>query len=122
MLASKIDGKPFDQAVRIWREEITKSSINAATQISQSLLKEKTMKQRIEANPNDADAKAYFEKKKNKQLVDEQYHQTVQEYPERYDEGRLSYLIPSTSTCLILFFPLQSIHFFLMEFTVWVVF
>jgi hypothetical protein len=86
MLASKLEGKDFDRAVVIWREEMVKGSIGAATAISQSILKENEMKKRIAQNPNDAEAASYFQRKKNKQLVDEQYHQTIQEYPERYDQ------------------------------------
>ena len=82
------------------------------------------MQQRIEANPDDADAKAYFEKKKNKQLVDEQYHQTVQEYPERYDEARFSYLILAIFAFLNFLFilDLSIFGFGSIEFSVWGVF
>lgn len=103
MLAAKLDGQPFDRAVVIWRDEMVKGSIGAAAAISQSILKENTMKERIERDPNDAEAKAYFERKKNKQLVDEQYHQTIQEYPESLGRVLMLYI-----NCSINNHPLQA--------------
>ena len=82
VLASKLLNQPYDKAVQIWREEMVKSSVEGATQMSQLFHKEKNMKERLQRNPDDVEAKAYFQAKESKQLVNEQYMQAMQEYPE----------------------------------------
>jgi hypothetical protein len=82
VLASKLLNQPYEKAVQVWREEMVKGSIEGAAQMSQTFHKEKNMKERLQRNPNDEEAKLYFEAKKSKELVNEQYMQAMQEYPE----------------------------------------
>jgi DNA damage-inducible protein 1 len=92
MLAMKLQNQPYEQAVQIWRDELVKGSIQGATAISDAYHKEKTMQARIQANPNDAEAKLYFEQKQNRQLVQEQYRHCMDEYPESLGRVLMLYI------------------------------
>lgn len=67
-------------------------SIRSATARSQTFHKEKAFRQRLEQNPNDAEAKAYFEQKDSQMLVNEQYQQAMQEYPESMGRVLMLYI------------------------------
>lgn len=82
VLARKLENQQFERAVEIWRDEMVRGSIGTANAITQSFHKEKDYTERLKRDPNDTAAKEYFEQKGRKKLVDEQYRQAMQEYPE----------------------------------------
>jgi hypothetical protein len=81
-LAEKLKGQPLDKAVHIWREEMVKGGIQQALQASQKFHREKTMNEKLNQNPNDTEAMAYFTDKERQKKVDAQYTQMKEEYPE----------------------------------------
>jgi hypothetical protein len=81
-LAEKLKGQTIDKAVQIWREEMVKGGIQQAMQASKKFHHENTMKDRLDQNPNDTEAVAYFGKQERQKLVDMQYQQMKEEYPE----------------------------------------
>jgi len=97
MLARKLENQPYEQAVKIWREDRVKGSISSATAISQAVLKERDFTKRLQQNSGDKEAKEYFETKTRKEAVQQQYQQAMQEYPESmgrvlmlYVEGKIN--------------------------------
>jgi hypothetical protein len=81
-LAEKLKGQPLDKAVQIWRGEMVKGGIQQAMQASTKFHQENTMKEKLNQNPNDTEAKAYFGNQERQKLVDTQYRQMKEEYPE----------------------------------------
>mmetsp|Transcript_41753 Transcript_41753/g.100540 ORF Transcript_41753/g.100540 Transcript_41753/m.100540 type:complete len:246 (+) Transcript_41753:2484-3221(+) len=71
---------------------MVKGSIKSSFAISQTLNKEKEFTNRLRENPNDTEAKEYFDKKKKEQTVDEQYRQVMQEYPESMGRVLMLYI------------------------------
>ena len=92
ILASKLQNQPYEQAVKIWREDRVKGSISSAAAISQAMHKERDFTRRLQQNPNDAQAKEYFETKKRKEKVNQQYQQAMQEYPESMGRVLMLYI------------------------------
>ena len=92
MLAQKIKGLSYDEAVKVWREYMVKGSIKNSFAISQSLNKEKEFTRRLRENPNDVEAKEYFDRQNKKRTVDEQYRQVMQEYPESMGRVLMLYI------------------------------
>ncbi|KAG7341431.1 aspartyl protease [Nitzschia inconspicua] len=92
MLAAKLQNKSYEDAVQIWRDELVKGSIQGAAAVSEAYHKEKNMLQRIQANPDDKEAKLYFEQKQNRQLVNEQYRHCMNEYPESMGRVLMLYI------------------------------
>ncbi len=92
ILASKLTNQPFAKAVQIWREELVKGSISGATALTQAFHKERDFTERLKRNPNDSEAKEFFESKKRRQLVDEQYRQAMEEYPETMGRVLMLYI------------------------------
>ena len=52
ILASKLQNQPYEQAVKIWREDRVKGSISSAAAISQAMHKERDFTRRLQQNPN----------------------------------------------------------------------
>jgi hypothetical protein len=92
VLAKKIQDQPYDKAVEIWRSDMVKNSLRGATAMSQIFHKEKDFKQRLQTNPNDIAAKEYFNHKDRQKLVNEQYRQAMQEYPESMGRVLMLYI------------------------------
>jgi hypothetical protein len=92
ILARKIQDQPYEMAVQIWREEMVRGSIGSATAITQHYHKEKEYTDRLKRDPNDKIAKEHFEMKERKKLVDEQYRQAMQEYPESMGRVLMLYI------------------------------
>lgn len=82
ILAQKLQNQPYEQAVQIWRNDRAKASIQTANSLAQNFHKERTFQKRLDENPNDVEAKAYFDTKRKRQLVHQQYIEAMQEYPE----------------------------------------
>jgi len=92
-LARQIKQAPtYEKAVEIWRKEMVTNSIRSAAKTTQTFHKEKEFRQRLQINPNDADAKEYFAKKDAQRLVNEQYMQAMQEYPESMGRVLMLYI------------------------------
>jgi DNA damage-inducible protein 1 len=92
-LAGQIQQAPsFEKAVEIWRKERVTNSIRSAAATSQTFHKERNFKQRLQQNPNDTEAKEYFAKKDAQGLVNEQYMQAMQEYPESMGRVLMLYI------------------------------
>ena len=92
VLAKKIQEQPYEKAVEIWRADMVKNSLRGATALSQVFHKEKDFKQRLQTNPNDSAAKEYFNQKDRQKLVNEQYRQAMQEYPESMGRVLMLYI------------------------------
>ena len=103
VLAQKLHGQSYENAVKIWRESIVKGSIQSSVEISQTLNKDRDFKLRLQQNPEDKEAKEYFEGKKNKKLVEQQYMQAMQEYPESMGRVLMLYIEAKING-----FPLQA--------------
>jgi DNA damage-inducible protein 1 len=82
IMASKLKDQPLETAVNIWREEKVKNGIKHAFAISQHYHKQQSYQKRLQANPDDTEAKEYFAKQKRLREVHEQYMQAMEEYPE----------------------------------------
>ena len=93
VLAKQIQqAKDYETAVEIWRKEMVSNSIRSAAASSQTFHKERNFRQRLQQNPNDAEAKEYFAKKESQLLVNEQYMQAMQEYPESMGRVLMLYI------------------------------
>lgn len=93
LLAQKIKQAPnHETAVEIWRKEMVSNSIRNAAATSQTFHKERAFRQRLQTNSNDAEAKEYFAKKDAQVLVNEQYMQAMQEYPESMGRVLMLYI------------------------------
>jgi hypothetical protein len=92
VLAKKLEHQPYEMAVELWREDVVKNSLRGATAVSQTYHKEKDFKQRLTQNPNDTAAKDYFERKDRQHLVNQQYQQAMQEYPESMGRVLMLYI------------------------------
>jgi len=71
---------------------MVKGSVQGAAIASRAFHKEQAFRQRLQQNPNDAEAKDYFERKDRQVLVDEQYRQAMQEYPESMGRVLMLYI------------------------------
>jgi DNA damage-inducible protein 1 len=81
-LAAKLKNTTLSQATAIWREECVRGGIRSAMRITTERSEELNMKRKLELDPNDTDAKAYFLKRESKSLIQQQYFQMQQEFPE----------------------------------------
>ena len=81
-LAQQLEGQPRDRAIAIWREQMVKGGIRQAMQQTQHYHLQETMRNRLQRNPNDTEAKEYFAKQERQTKVNEQYRQMMEEYPE----------------------------------------
>lgn len=81
-LAAKLRGKSLEEAAKVWREELVRGGIRRAVEATEQNKMEREMRLRIERNPADAEAKAYFDKKKHQTEIENQYREMMQEYPE----------------------------------------
>ena len=97
MLAEKLRGKSLEEGTKIWREEMVKGGIRRAVATTSKLQKETAMKQKLQANANDTEAKAYFEKKENEKLIQAQYHEMMQNYPESMGRVLMLYINASVN-------------------------
>lgn len=93
VLARKIQQAPsYETAVEIWRKDMVRNSIRSAAAKSQTFHKERVFRDRLQQNPNDTEAKEYFEQKDSQKLVNEQYLQAMQEYPESMGRVLMLYI------------------------------
>lgn len=92
LLAQKLIGQPLEKAVQIWREEMVKGGIQRAMHRTQNFHKEQEMKSRLDKNPDDTEAKEYFERKNAQKLIDEQHTQMMNEYPEAMGRVLMLYI------------------------------
>eukprot|EP00980_Cylindrotheca_fusiformis_P005587 scaffold1184_cov132-Cylindrotheca_fusiformis.AAC.8 len=92
VLAQKLRGLSYEQAVQTWRESVVKGSIQQSFAMSQKFHKEKEFTQRLKQDPNDIEAKEYFDKKKKLREVHEQYEQAMHEYPESMGKVLMLYV------------------------------
>mmetsp|Transcript_17532 Transcript_17532/g.40748 ORF Transcript_17532/g.40748 Transcript_17532/m.40748 type:complete len:415 (+) Transcript_17532:80-1324(+) len=82
-LASKLKAaKDLDAAAQVWREEMVKGGIRSAVATTEKRRKELTMRDRLQRDPDDKEAKEYFEREKHQKEINEQYTEMMQEYPE----------------------------------------
>jgi DNA damage-inducible protein 1 len=91
-LAARLKNKSLADATAIWREELVKGGIRTAIQRTELYHKDESFKQRLAVNPNDEEAKAYFETQKNQSEVMSQYYQVMNEYPESMGRVLMLYI------------------------------
>jgi hypothetical protein len=92
ILAEKMRNKSVDQAADIWRDAVTKGSIEAAFAHTERRQKEQTMRNRLLANPHDEEAHLFFEQTKNQTLIHEQYRNVMENYPESMGKILMLYI------------------------------
>ena len=92
VLASKLQNQTYEKAVEIWRNHMVRGSIQSANAITQSFHKEQQFQTRLQENPHDEEAKAYFDSKRKRQLVQQHYHQAMEEYPESMGKVLMLYI------------------------------
>ena len=85
-------GMDLKTATTMWRQEMVKGGIESALRATQKFHQETKMKERLQADPNDAEAKAYFAAKEKKRLIDEQYHHVLEQYPESMGRVLMLYI------------------------------
>ena len=92
-LAAKLRAAgPGEAGIKLWREETIRGGIAGAVRTTQAQSKERDMRQRLQSNPNDIEAKKYFGEKERKKNVNDQYHQMMEEYPESMGRVLMLYI------------------------------
>ena len=82
-LAQKLrEQSSLEDAVQVWTENLVKGGIESAMKQTTRFHQEQQMKDRLQKNPEDTEAKAYFDKQKKQSKIDQQYQQMMEEYPE----------------------------------------
>lgn len=81
-IATKLQSVSLDEAVQIWRETCVRGGISNAMKQTNAFHERQDMEKLLQANPDDAIAKAYFSKADAKKKVQEQYVEMMNEYPE----------------------------------------
>eukprot|EP00591_Stephanopyxis_turris_P007299 CAMPEP_0195525842 /NCGR_PEP_ID=MMETSP0794_2-20130614/26498_1 /TAXON_ID=515487 /ORGANISM="Stephanopyxis turris, Strain CCMP 815" /LENGTH=480 /DNA_ID=CAMNT_0040656389 /DNA_START=51 /DNA_END=1493 /DNA_ORIENTATION=+ len=98
-LASKIKSANGNTkaAAKIWREEMIKGSIGRAIAVTKDTSEEQEMKHRLHLNPMDEEANAYFGKKIQKENVERQYKEMMDQYPESMGKVLMLYINTSVN-------------------------
>lgn len=92
-LAASLQGEnDMAKAADLWRQNVVQGSIARALERSNEFHAEKRMRDRLTANPDDVEAKAYFSKQTNQQKIDEQYRHVMEEYPESLSKVLMLYV------------------------------
>lgn len=91
-LADRLRGKSELEATSIWREELTKGSIRGAMAQTERRLTEENMKKKLKDDPNDPEAKVYFQKQESKKLIEVQYRNVLENYPESMGKILMLYI------------------------------
>lgn len=81
-----------DEGVRVWQQYIVQGSIQKAMLQTQNYHRDREMRERLERNPNDEEATSYFRRQDNKKLVNQQYMQMMEEYPESLSKVLMLYI------------------------------
>jgi len=89
---SSSSGEPPEAAIKVWQQHMVQGSIQKAVAQTTQYHREREMRQRLERDPNDAEAKAYFRQHEMRQLVQEQFQQMMQEYPESLSKVLMLYV------------------------------
>jgi len=92
VLANKLQNQPYEKAVEIWRSHVVKGSIQNANAITQSFHQEQQFQSRLQQNPDDEEAKSFFDSKRKRPLVQQHYHQAMEEYPESMGNVLMLYI------------------------------
>jgi Aspartyl protease len=80
--AAKLQSKSLDEAVQIWRENCVRGGISQAMKQTNAFHERQDMEKRLQNDPNDEIAMAYFAKQDAKKKVQQQYLEMMNEYPE----------------------------------------
>jgi DNA damage-inducible protein 1 len=91
-LAARLTNKSLQEATSIWLEELVKGGIRSALQKTETYHKEASFTKRLEANPNDEEARAYFDSQKAQGEIMSQYYQVMNEYPESMGRVLMLYI------------------------------
>jgi len=94
-LAQKLNSakqQSLDECTKIWREELVKGGIRQAMDQTTKFHREAYLKTKLQQNPNDEEAKAYFAKQQHKQQIDQQYREMMNEYPESMGRVLMLYI------------------------------
>ncbi len=82
----------LEEAVRVWQQYVVQGSIQKALLQTQHYHRDRDMQERLQRNPHDAEAVAYFRQQDNKKLVQQQYLQMMEEYPESLSKVLMLYI------------------------------
>lgn len=85
-------GTPLAHATQIWRDHMIKGGIASALRMTNRFHEEKTMRERLAKNPDDAEATKYFADKEKKQKIAEQREQVYDAYPEAFTRVTMLYI------------------------------
>ena len=91
-LAAKLNKQSIMEATRIWRDECVKGGIRAAMKVTEQRHKDKAMKLKRDLHPDDEEAKSYFLKQESMALIQQQYFQMQQEFPESLGRVLMLYI------------------------------
>jgi hypothetical protein len=92
LLADKMRGKSVDEATVMWRDELTKGSIRAAYAHTERVQKFDTMTQKLVSDPTDREATMFFQETENQKLIQAQYHNVMENYPESMGKILMLYI------------------------------
>jgi DNA damage-inducible protein 1 len=91
-LAARLKNKPLQEATAIWREGLVKGGIRSALQSTEKYHEKVSFQKRLAANPNDEEARAYFDSLKSQGEIMSQYYQVMNEYPESMGRVLMLYI------------------------------
>ena len=92
-IANKLKNAPnHSAAVQIWRQMKQSSVLNATLTKTMTAQTETEMRRRLMANPMDADANKYFGEQIQKENVQRQYEQMMEQFPESMGRVLMLYI------------------------------
>ena len=80
------------EAIRLWRAEMLKGSLNVFSRSMDKNKKQLDMEARLRQNPMDEEANAYFGEQIRQKNVEQQYYQMMEDYPESMGRVLMLYI------------------------------
>jgi Aspartyl protease len=92
LLAEKMKNKSLEEITSLWRDEIVKGSIRAAHSYTERAMNEENMRKRLSGNPADVEALQFFKDKESTELINAQYQNVMENYPESMGKILMLYI------------------------------
>jgi hypothetical protein len=92
LLAEKMKNKSLEEITSLWRDEIVKGSIRAAHSHTERIIQEVKMRDQLSSNPADVEALQFFKDKENRELINAQYQNLMENYPESMGKILMLYI------------------------------
>ena len=80
------------EAIRLWRAEMLKGSLNVFSRSMDKNKKQLDMEARLRQNPMDEEANSYFGEQIRQKNVEQQYYQMMEDYPESMGRVLMLYI------------------------------